>query len=171
MKFITKELWRTVNYGSMRAFDRAAREWKKNDVLYRKLLQRVLPRLKPSSRAFFKQIGLLHDGTLLSFEAGDVLDFSISKSSRPRNTRARILAEASDLTVLTLNYQTVTRIAFDFPSDKPLFDYDNIGDWGYDQLTLVRPEVLRHEIVFSSGATILIESRQITVKRQAPKNR
>ena len=171
MQFRAKELWRRINFCSLNDFDRAVKEWSKVDADYRKNLQSILPLLKPSARALFKKIGFLHDGTLLSFEAGDALDFSFTRTGRPRNTQVRISVQASDLSVLTINYQTANRIEFNFPSDKPLFDHNNIGDWGYDQLTLVKSRMFRHKIVFSSGATILIESQQITVKKQVAKRK
>lgn len=59
----------------------------------------------------------------------------------------------------TLRYKQVRNVQVNFPSDQPLFYEEGSGldDWGYDELTAADERFLSHEILFSSGATILIE--------------
>ena len=45
----------------------------------------------------------------------------------------------------------------------------NLGDWGYDELTSVANGLFRHEILFSSGAAIIIDFRQVSVHRKSAK--
>jgi hypothetical protein len=71
-----------------------------------------------------------------------------------------------------LHYKDVSRFEVDFPGETTLFpvgEFSNFGDWGHDELTLVSPSALRHEILFASGATILIEFTDIQVSRSAAK--
>jgi hypothetical protein len=45
------------------------------------------------------------------------------------------------------------------------FQHPPIDDWGYAELTSADKNYLRHEILFSSGAIILIEFRKFSHKR------
>jgi hypothetical protein len=58
-------------------------------------------------------------------------------------------------------------VLFDFPSGEPLFHEEGgrIDDWGYDELTAAGKLYLRHEVLFSSGATALIEFQKFSYKR------
>lgn len=64
-----------------------------------------------------------------------------------------------------LRYENVRKIEFNYPSQAPLF-YNpgwDIGDWGYDEVTAADKNFLRHDILFSSGATILLEFEKLRV--------
>jgi hypothetical protein len=41
-----------------------------------------------------------------------------------------------------------------------------IDDWMADEITAVDDQILRHEVLFSSGATLLIEFEQVTIRNQ-----
>jgi len=43
---------------------------------------------------------------------------------------------------------------------------DHIGDWGYDEVTAVDENYLRHEVLFSTGTTILIEFKHFSYERE-----
>jgi hypothetical protein len=68
-----------------------------------------------------------------------------------------------------LKYGSVRKVVFDYPTDVPLFHHEggHIGDWGYDEVTAADENYLRHEVLFSSGTTILIEFTQFSFERQA----
>jgi hypothetical protein len=67
----------------------------------------------------------------------------------------------------TLRYAGLRRIVVDFPSESPLFYYPGRGfeDWGYHELSDAGDGFLRHEILFSSGSTVLVEFRDLTLER------
>jgi hypothetical protein len=74
--------------------------------------------------------------------------------------------EARD-TEWTLRYAHIRRILVDFPTDTPLF-FDPGGgfeDWAYHELSDVGDGFLRHEVLFSSGAGVLVEYRDVSVER------
>jgi hypothetical protein len=41
-------------------------------------------------------------------------------------------------------------------------------DWGYHELSDAGDGFLRHEVLFSSGAIVLVEFRDLSVERSAP---
>jgi hypothetical protein len=69
----------------------------------------------------------------------------------------------------TLNYQGIRRVVFDFPSDDPLFfaEGDNLGDWGYDEVSAPNSSYLRHEVLFSTGNSIIIEFKKFSYSKEA----
>jgi len=73
---------------------------------------------------------------------------------------------------LLLEYKNIDKIELNYPGKIKLFPigmFSNLGDWGYDELTSVANGLFRHEILFSSGATIIIDFRQVSVHRKRAK--
>jgi len=68
----------------------------------------------------------------------------------------------------TLKYSKLRRVQFDYPSETPLFheEGEHIGDWGYDELTAIDDNYLRHEVLFASGTTILIDFKDFSYERE-----
>jgi hypothetical protein len=70
----------------------------------------------------------------------------------------------------TLRYERLHRALFDFPSAQPWYmrfgdrASNPIDDWMADEITVVDDQILRHEVLFSSGATLLIEFEKVTVR-------
>jgi len=67
--------------------------------------------------------------------------------------------------------RNIDKIELNFPGKMKLFPtgISNLGDWGYDELTSVANGLFRHEILFSSDATIIIDFRQVSVHRKRAK--
>lgn len=112
----------------------------------------------------------MHDARVISFAAGDGLHIDL-ESGKPASiedfyrTSAEIRVLSADFdAIYHLKYGNVSKAVFDFPSDDPLWG-NNIGDWGYDELSEVNEKILRHEILFSSGGTVLIEFENFTYTR------
>jgi hypothetical protein len=79
------------------------------------------------------------------------------------------VAEWSE-TQWTLHYAHVRRVMVDFLFEAPLSYGPGGGfeDWGYHELTDAGDGFLRHEVLFSSGSTILVEFRDLLVTRVDP---
>ena len=76
-------------------------------------------------------------------------------------------ADARFDTDWTLRYAHLRRLLVDFPSEEPQF-FDRGGgfeDWGYHELRDAGDGFLRHAILFSSGAVVLVEFRDVSVER------
>jgi hypothetical protein len=163
MKYFKKELWGGFNNDSI-PFAKADAEWNRNRLNYWRQFRKLSTRLSVSARTFFRSVSL-HDGKLLRFETGEHIDFTKNNIELFNQPDVRISAINEGKThIYTLRYHKVKKVVFDFPSAEPLFGSSTIGDWGYDELTSAASKLFRHEILFSSGATILIESPDITVK-------
>jgi hypothetical protein len=86
--------------------------------------------------------------------------------------RLFVLSDRVDQHCYTLEYKNIDRIGLNYPGKMKLFPigmFSNLGDWGYDELTPVSNGSFRHEILFSSGATIVIDFRHVSVHRKRAK--
>ena len=71
--------------------------------------------------------------------------------------------DAWDRYVWTLRYRGVRRIEVRFSGDSKWGG--GFQDWGYHELTDAGDGVLRHEILFRSDSTLLVEFEQVGVER------
>ena len=138
-------------------------------------LKQLKPRLGSDAYEFFSSESL-HDGRVLSFVVGDGINHKVG-GAKPfdinvRQTAVRIQMFGPNIDVLyTLSYEGIRKVVFDFPSDDPLF-YDeggNIGDCGYDEISAPNAEYLRHEVLFSSGTSVIIEFKKFSYLKEACK--
>jgi hypothetical protein len=176
MKYFTKELWsdlQDVDKGHA-----ADEQWRAALVDYRAQLQALQPRLSALAFEFFADAAV-HDGTLQHFRIGDRdSETAPVLVRRPRGDEEWYsrdypvvvdlqVAEGGGPTRWHLAYRYVRRVLADFPTERPLFydDGDGFEDWGYHELTDAGDAFLRHEVLFSSGATLLTEFREITVTK------
>lgn len=152
--------------------------WDARFESYRANLTTILPQLRPSARRFFRDALLLHDGTLTRMELGDRTDDAIGRATRNIANRRKltvrlfVLSDTVDQHCYILEYKNVKRIDVNFPGRLGLFPsgmHTNFGDWGYDELTSPEKGLFRHEVLFSSGATIAVEFRDVSVRRKPAK--
>jgi len=175
MKYFTAELWAAFNStrreSAFKLYDRRLQS-------YMKQLQAVIPRLNPHARPFFREACLLHDCTLARLEVGDHIDHPDQWLSRDKINRRRASVRLTVLTedaknIYTLRYVDVTRVEVNFPGEKILFPvgrYSNFGDWGYDELTVTRTGQFRHDVLFASGSTIMIEFEKFAFRKKLAKS-
>jgi hypothetical protein len=151
-------------------------QWDVAFKTYELQLAQLLPRLNENAQKFFKEVSL-HDAALTKAEFGDNIDSPMTKmgsdefNDRAANVRMHATSAYGDR-IHVLEYKGVTRLEVKFPGDVVLFPVSreaNFGDWGYDELTEASAGTLRHEILFASGATILVEFSEIVVEELAAK--
>ena len=171
MKYFTKELWAGFNSGDDAVFRRTDKRWNRNREAYSHQLERVKTRLSKNAARFFGGVSL-HDARLLAFVVGDHINYGRSELSALSGSKCRpeVRMDVLDYEqrwLYSLSYSKVRRVLFDFPSGEPLFHEEGgrIDDWGYDELTAAGKLYLRHEVLFSSGATALIEFQKFSYKR------
>jgi len=172
LKYFTKELWLAWNHQGPIDPDKAREISNQAFIDYRRELETLKPRLDSDTYEFFSNENL-HDGRVLSFTVGDGIDHHVGGAKpfdiNARQTAARIKLFGAWMDVLyTLNYQQIRKVVFDFPSDDPLFyeDGNNIGDWGYDELSAPDDRYLRHEVLFSTGTSLVIEFRKFSYLKE-----
>ena len=177
MKYFTKDLWRGWNNQGPIDDKRAAEIGNEAFNNYRHELEQLRPRLGPQAYEFFTTENL-HDGRVLSFTVGDGIDHEVGGVKpfdiNARQTAVKIQVFGSEMDVLyTLSYEGIRRVVFDFPSDEPLFYQEggNIGDWGYDEVSAPDAKYFRHEVLFSSGTSIVIEFKTFSYWKEPCKGR
>lgn len=142
-------------------------------VLYQQELETLRPRLSPDVFRFFSEADV-HDGELLDLRVIDGgRPAPLDEAGRPWATRTdwpvavslRVL-DGWDKVVWDLRYTQVRRGAVDFPGSVNLFhdEGQGFGDWGYHELSGSPQDFFRHEVLFSSGATLLIEFKEVEVQ-------
>jgi hypothetical protein len=181
VKYFTKQLWSDLQESGEAGLD-ASRRWDENAAAYVGELDSLRERLPPDVFDFFKNADV-HDGALQHLRIRDFDPLSPSPADEPddaesddgpREGRYQVTVElivcTSDErfdTQWTLLYGHIRRILVDFPTASPLF-FDPGGgfeDWGYHELSDVGDGFLRHEVLFSSGAVVLLEFRDLSVER------
>jgi len=172
MKYFTKELWLGGNSRSEAELRKVSEQWNINFQDYQEQLQALQHRLTESAYRFFSEENL-HDGRLISFTVGDAIHHDTHGSDlfdiNLHNPTVEIKVLGSQLDVeYTLKYSKLRRVQFDYPSETPLFheEGEHIGDWGYDELTAIDDNYLRHEVLFASGTTILIDFKDFSYERE-----
>lgn len=182
MKYFTPKLWIAFQGPRRNA---ACRVWDHRFQQYQENLKRILPMLRPMARRFFRDAMILHDGTLTRMELGDDINDIAGRWSRRdiinrRKIRVRffVLADVVERRRIigncwyVLEYNRVKRVDVNFPGKLELFPAgfeSNFGDWGYDELTCPEKGLFRHEILFSSGATIKIDFHDFSFRRKTAK--
>jgi hypothetical protein len=175
MKYFTPQMWLGFNGPRSKA---ALGTWDSRLKAYQTNLKSILPKLNSGARRFFQNVLVLHDGTLTRMEVGDRISDVAGKTTRGIANRRQlvvrlfVLSDRVDQHCYTLEYKDIDKIELNYPGKIKLFPigmFSNLGDWGYDELTSVANGLFRHEILFSSGATIIIDFRQVSVHRKRAK--
>jgi hypothetical protein len=170
MQYFTKALWLAFQEDHVDASE----AWDQSVAMYRAQLEGLRTKLSKNAQRFFDSISL-HDGLLLSFSIGDDVEEKTDPKTWKRQTSAflKVRLSSNNSPIYTLKYTGVRRCVVDFPSDSPIFHGGENGfdDWGYAELSDAADGHLQHEILFASGATILIEFRRFSYKRIAPRKK
>jgi hypothetical protein len=167
VEIITKKHWIGWNSDDKTESDWAFRSSNENFNAYAERLEKLRPELKERNYRFFKNS--LHDGRLVSFSVGDGLHIDFEKVTPSiadfykTAVAVKVLNAEFDF-LYDLKFGNVSKCVFDFPSDEPLWGA-NIDDWGYDEISKLDEKLFRYEILFSSGATALIEFEKFSYKR------
>jgi hypothetical protein len=167
MRYFTKQIWRGLQ--DERSLGRWARQWDQNSRAYRRQLLRLKGRLGARAFRFFTH-HLLHDGRFICLQVRE-REVSLPQASFTTKVEIEVMAGTSAATLYRLQYLDVSTIRLDVPSNEPLFltgSGARIRWWGYDELTAAKGGRLRHEILFDSGSTLLIEFKRFafTFRRQ-----
>ena len=171
MKYFTKAMWRGWQQHGPIA-DKAHLDWNRALEAYRVNLEGIRTRISEYAYNFFAEADI-HDAELMDLR---IVDGSrpapLGQPGRPWNcvipnpVRVELtLLDAYDQCVWRLEYSSTRLVLVDFPSDDPLFCRGDGGfeDLGYHELTLAEGDFLRHEILFSSGAILAFEFKDVAI--------
>jgi hypothetical protein len=159
----------------------AIAEFNRSCDLYRSQFNALKQRLPNDVWTFFDSVSL-HDGTLLALRVGDDVDKryptyrSVLVNKRQLSVELEVLNH-DETRLFAIRYERLHRVAFDFPTADPWYlrfaDRGNnpIDDWMADEVTAVDEKVLRHEVLFSSGATLLLDFETISLRSNGVEGR
>jgi hypothetical protein len=169
MKYFTKDYW--LRLQDLSNSEQTEREWEQLLVAYRENLSTLRPRLSPEVMAFFDDADV-HDGHLVEFRIAQppaLAAWDGSPDAEHPVTVQLTVREATGDAAWLLKYSNVRRVVVDYPSEAELFPIggEGLGDWGYHELTDVGGGFFKHEVLFASGATLLVEFAGIHVDRAA----
>jgi hypothetical protein len=181
MKYFAKEAIRADNDSSLTPSQQKAnhRKFNRNCKAYNKQLLKLESRISKQAFNFF-YLGFtrwgLHDARLVSFSAGDGLDYRANGKQPFRinrqkaGVRIEILNYEQNL-FYTFHFTGIRKTVFDFPSDDPLCNSDRVDGLFTYELTAAGKRFLRLEFLFTSGAIILIEFAKLQFARKRVRRR
>lgn len=164
MKFFRPELWARINSEIAQEREEAELEWNKNIKTYSESFRITKQYLPEQFLSVYLNNHGFHDylivGIKITKSPSDFgcsiskdIDMKISKGSQ----------------TWLIRYDHVTKLYLDFVEEdqflfSPLTNNNAWDEWGYDEFSNVAEDTLSHEILFSSGSTILIYFKNISVK-------
>lgn len=162
MKFFKPELWAKINSEIEQEREEAELEWDRNDKLYSESFKMIKKYLPENYLTVYKNNYGFHDCLLTNIEIikkPDDFGGSIS-------VYLKILKGSQNWLV---RYGHVTKFYYSFFAEDELSFFPGINnnawdEWGYDEFSCVEEQTLSHEILFSSGRTIMIYFRNISVE-------
>jgi hypothetical protein len=139
-------------------------------------LEALRGRVGADAYVFFAKADV-HDGELLTLSIIDgnrpaPLDQPprewTSEPGFPVGVSLRVL-DAYDRFVWTVEYGQVRSVRIHYSAEADLFPSGSgggfgFGDWGYDELRDAGNGFLVHEVLFATGASVLIEFKDVTVR-------
>jgi hypothetical protein len=171
MKYFTKSMWRGSQQVGPEAVENHA-QWQQAFEAYRHHLEALRGRVGDAAYKFFVEADV-HDAELLDVR---IVDGSrpapLGEPARPWQSltaypvRVEVaILDAQDEYVWRLVYSSTRTVLIDFPSDDPLFNrgFGGFDDLGYHELTDAGGGFLRHELLFSSGAIVAFEFKDVAI--------
>jgi hypothetical protein len=169
MKYFKPEIWLAVQKPKARKWFSI---WQRNLNNYWRQVRTLRTRLSKETFSLLKMTSL-HDGCVCSIFLSDGLSSPLAMGRRNRTdpSRIEITAKSRDGEMYAYNYFGVRRFEVSYPGKKLFYTTEGgFGDWGYDEVTSAGKKYLRHEILFSSGATVLLEFRDLQLAKKKVKN-
>jgi len=144
MEYFTYELWRRIQGPRSQ---KAQMEWEARASRYLNKVSRLRPRLGDTTYRFFRDHGL-HDGFVRGIGDGGTRKLTLKVDQFGKQFR--------------LEFDEVTSVSFVYRSKGE--KCEALLEWGYEEFSR-QGEQTRLEVLFSSGATLAILFRKLTVKR------
>ncbi|MFA6309787.1 MAG: hypothetical protein WC677_08690 [Clostridia bacterium] len=160
MKYFTSDLWNKIN--SLIEEERAAadKQWVENGKEYCKIFEEIKESLPKKFLKLYFKLGF-HD-----FKLCDIKINNKEESNNKKPVTVDIILTDEDKK-WDIKYIGVKRILIDylpeFTENDPYSETVGFDDFGYDEFSRVDKNILAHEILFASGATILIHFTKISI--------
>lgn len=156
MKFYTYELWQKLNSEVLEERKNARDILAKNGQEYFEIFQAIKDKLpKYFIRKYIKYNGF-HDFQLENIEIYNQVKKLNSIKILISKDNERFQICYSDITNLSITYN-ISKVQLGIRDDK------GFDSWGYSEFSELRDREFTHEILFASGATILIHFKKIKI--------
>lgn len=164
MKYFTYDLWCDINSSCKEEQDKADLQWNENLVAYWKHFEEIKDRLPaPFLKTYFDH-GCFHD-----FKLANISTTNLAYGKK--NPIWLHIDIENDGITYRIIYKKVKKILIDFNETDHTEGRRGFDDWGYSEFLPVDDKTLQHEILFASGATVLVQfqNKSIQIKRLAQK--
>lgn len=151
MKYFTDELWSRMGGVSAKEREQTHIEWVHNCEAYWKVFETIKHRLSKKFLKVYSENDDFHDCDFLSFE--------VTQPQRWASDPVKVRIVISDGEFKwTLTYKQVKKamMNYDSETDEHMSKW-GVHTWGYDEFLPKDDAYLTHEVLFASGASILIE--------------
>lgn len=161
MKYFTEELCSKFNSTDPEKITQVEVEWKQNIAAYYQVFEGIKERIPKKFLKVYNRNQQFHDYEFVTFKVFQ------PKRWAPDPIKIQIIiATGHDAWIIT--YKQVSKIIFNFESEQNKYSKRwGIHTWGYDEFLPVNEEYLSHEILFASGANIIVhfKNRLISIEK------
>lgn len=164
MKYYTSELWRKLSSDSSEERENAKEQWKKNLKEYGEEFEKIKHKLPKKFLEIFMEECGFHDYYLNNFQI-------IHGNHGYKNPVKVIITITDTESTWDIIYTGIKEIGVKYVSEpyvrpgKIKKYYDGFDTYGYNEFYEVDENNLSHEILFASGATILVCFNKISIKK------
>lgn len=150
MQYFTFELWSKFSSENELERQQADVQWDENSKVYLQMFEQLKARISKQVFEFFTNEGF-HDYHIQNLEM-------VHGDYKQKNPIDVTITVTNAIDTWKLNYKCVQRfeVQYNNANTSSLSFHNGFDDWGYDELLAVNEGILSHEILFASGATILI---------------
>jgi hypothetical protein len=163
MKYFTDELWSKINRTERGDKIQADIEWKRNLDAYYQVFESIKGRIPKKFLQVYDSNDDFHDFDFVTFKVFQPKRWAVDP------IKVQIII-ASGEAAWIITYKHVSKITFDFTSQQDEYAKKwGIDTWGYDEFLPVNEDYISHEILFASGANILVhfKNRHISIEKVA----
>ncbi|MFD0694978.1 hypothetical protein ACFQZT_12800 [Paenibacillus sp. GCM10027628] len=149
MKYFTDELWTQMNHGNVVDQENAQSKWTENSKAYNKLYPKLENRLSRKVYEYFKTKGF-HDYRLKNVDV-------IHSDYGVLNPVEVTVIVTNDTEEWNITFKKIKKLELKFGCGESDFEQRRGFDvWGYNEILIVDDETLSFEVLFASGAIILL---------------
>ncbi|KOF55782.1 MULTISPECIES: hypothetical protein [Clostridium] len=163
MRYFTDELWEEINCGVKERREIAEKKWDKNAEEYRAVFNNIRYRFSKKFLKIYEKEANFHDYKLKEIKINhDKYGFKdpVKISLIINNEINTWQMDYTKIKKISLNYNKIG----DILSRNKEF-YVGFDDLSYDEFLEVDDKTLSHEILFASGATLLIKFEKLFIKK------
>ena len=164
MRYFTDKLWSDINSESQEVREKANLQWEKNDEEYYKIFENVKEKLPKKFLKIYRQQYGFHDYELKNFEI-------IHDDKGHKDPVAVNIIISNPEQTWSISYEKIKKIQINYELQPDIFgrkrrrEHRGFDNYGYNEFFEIDEKTLSHEILFASGATILVQFEKISINK------